>query len=355
MPEAPTAVAQPTQPSSRQAPTQDIVVHRQLIDAHATATGVRVGGADSPRTHTPGTVVAAGAVRIFDEVVRESTALGPDHVDHAAPPPRPGLIGAESSRPTSFRPRRSTGATPIFVLSHVGQSAQNGSCRPRGTGTALRPAVILRARRHRKSPAARWVPRQGSATAPLGKLKRAAVVPHCGRCSFSPPSSRPTSPPTPPGPLTPSRFTTERAAAPVRLRTRILAGAPRPKPSPGPWAASSPPAPRGCAPASVTSPGLVLRPGPPGQRGSVRPGPIRMLTCAPARTRPSGDLIAYYGRARAAADAAIDDLDLAGGTSWHGVPVSLHWVLVHEETARHAGHLDILRELTDGHTGNPPT
>jgi uncharacterized damage-inducible protein DinB len=34
-------------------------------------------------------------------------------------------------------------------------------------------------------------------------------------------------------------------------------------------------------------------------------------------------------------------------------PVSLRWVLMHllEETARHAGHADILRELTDGQTG----
>ena len=34
--------------------------------------------------------------------------------------------------------------------------------------------------------------------------------------------------------------------------------------------------------------------------------------------------------------------------------VSLRWILVHmiEETARHCGHLDILRELTDGRTGN---
>ena len=33
--------------------------------------------------------------------------------------------------------------------------------------------------------------------------------------------------------------------------------------------------------------------------------------------------------------------------------VSLRWVLVHmiEETARHLGHLDILRELLDGETG----
>jgi hypothetical protein len=32
---------------------------------------------------------------------------------------------------------------------------------------------------------------------------------------------------------------------------------------------------------------------------------------------------------------------------------SVRWVLLHliEETARHAGHADILRELTDGSTG----
>lgn len=34
-------------------------------------------------------------------------------------------------------------------------------------------------------------------------------------------------------------------------------------------------------------------------------------------------------------------------------PVNLRWVLMHllEETARHAGHDDILRELIDGTTG----
>jgi hypothetical protein len=33
---------------------------------------------------------------------------------------------------------------------------------------------------------------------------------------------------------------------------------------------------------------------------------------------------------------------------------TLRWILLHmiEETARHAGHLDILRELTDGRTGD---
>jgi hypothetical protein len=36
-----------------------------------------------------------------------------------------------------------------------------------------------------------------------------------------------------------------------------------------------------------------------------------------------------------------------------GAPVNLRWVLTHllEETARHAGHADILRELIDGSTG----
>ena len=40
-------------------------------------------------------------------------------------------------------------------------------------------------------------------------------------------------------------------------------------------------------------------------------------------------------------------------SSLHGL-VSLRWLLVHmiEETARHAGHLDIMREQLDGHTGD---
>jgi hypothetical protein len=39
--------------------------------------------------------------------------------------------------------------------------------------------------------------------------------------------------------------------------------------------------------------------------------------------------------------------------SARGKPVSLRWVLVHmiEETARHAGHADLLREAADGATG----
>ena len=36
-----------------------------------------------------------------------------------------------------------------------------------------------------------------------------------------------------------------------------------------------------------------------------------------------------------------------------GAPANLRWVLMHllEETARHAGHADVLREMIDGQTG----
>jgi uncharacterized damage-inducible protein DinB len=69
----------------------------------------------------------------------------------------------------------------------------------------------------------------------------------------------------------------------------------------------------------------------------------------------AADIVAFYGRARAAADAAIDELAVeATGTAWFGDSVSMRWVLIHmiEETARHAGHMDILRELIDGSTGD---
>lgn len=58
-------------------------------------------------------------------------------------------------------------------------------------------------------------------------------------------------------------------------------------------------------------------------------------------------------RSRAAV-AGIDDLDtMTRAPNSRGEHFSLRWVLVHliEETARHNGHLDVLRELTDGATG----
>ena len=50
------------------------------------------------------------------------------------------------------------------------------------------------------------------------------------------------------------------------------------------------------------------------------------------------------------AEASLDDVCRDTGVE---SPVDLRWVLVHllEETARHAGHADILRELIDGATG----
>ena len=67
------------------------------------------------------------------------------------------------------------------------------------------------------------------------------------------------------------------------------------------------------------------------------------------------EIVAFYRRAWAAADAAILELPLdATGTSYAGTTVSLRWVLVHmiEDVIRHAGHADILRELIDGGTGH---
>lgn len=69
------------------------------------------------------------------------------------------------------------------------------------------------------------------------------------------------------------------------------------------------------------------------------------------------DILQFYGRARAAADGVIEEVAVdETGTAWFGESVSMRWVLIHmiEETARHAGHLDILRELIDGATGDHP-
>ncbi|MFC5215106.1 DinB family protein [Streptomyces coerulescens] len=69
-------------------------------------------------------------------------------------------------------------------------------------------------------------------------------------------------------------------------------------------------------------------------------------------------IVEFYGRARAAADRVITERALTdlGRPAWRDGEVSLRWVLVHmiEETARHAGHMDILRELLDGATGDQP-
>ncbi|MGH9098069.1 MAG: DUF664 domain-containing protein, partial [Acidimicrobiales bacterium] len=50
---------------------------------------------------------------------------------------------------------------------------------------------------------------------------------------------------------------------------------------------------------------------------------------------------------------AAPSLDVVCQDVGDEAPVNLRWVLMHllEETARHAGHADILRELIDGQTG----
>ncbi|TDV46302.1 DinB family protein [Actinophytocola oryzae] len=73
-----------------------------------------------------------------------------------------------------------------------------------------------------------------------------------------------------------------------------------------------------------------------------------------ARDVPIEQLVAEYAaecdRSRAAT--ARHDLDDLVSTP-KGAPVNLRWVLIHmiAETGRHAGHLDLLRELIDGSTG----
>jgi uncharacterized damage-inducible protein DinB len=71
----------------------------------------------------------------------------------------------------------------------------------------------------------------------------------------------------------------------------------------------------------------------------------------------TADILAFYDRAGAAADRVIEELDVEStGTTEAGNKVTLRWVLIHmiEETARHVGHLDIVRELLDGATGDHP-
>jgi hypothetical protein len=67
------------------------------------------------------------------------------------------------------------------------------------------------------------------------------------------------------------------------------------------------------------------------------------------------ELVASYRAATAAADQSIASLDLdATGRHHLGITVSLRWMLmtVLLDTARHAGHADIVRELIDGSAGS---
>ncbi|RFA06933.1 hypothetical protein B7R21_17615 [Subtercola boreus] len=78
-------------------------------------------------------------------------------------------------------------------------------------------------------------------------------------------------------------------------------------------------------------------------------------------TQSSADILDFHHFSAAHADATIEVLDLAstGSVPWwqpERRTVTLHQILVHmiAETARHAGHADIVRELIDGRLGNGP-
>ena len=78
--------------------------------------------------------------------------------------------------------------------------------------------------------------------------------------------------------------------------------------------------------------------------------------------RPSAEVIGYYPDQCVRSDAVLAVTPLsAPPRGKHGVPgqdepPDVRWVVLHmiEETARHAGHLDIARELIDGRTGLGP-
>lgn len=68
------------------------------------------------------------------------------------------------------------------------------------------------------------------------------------------------------------------------------------------------------------------------------------------------EVIADYQRATAASDSTITtigDPEATSALSLTGASRTLRWTMAHmtSETARHAGHADILRELIDGTTG----
>lgn len=85
-------------------------------------------------------------------------------------------------------------------------------------------------------------------------------------------------------------------------------------------------------------------------------------TAAFVSDRPSAEIIADYRDLCEQSDAVLAVTSLsAAPRGRHGdpemdEPVNVRWVVLHmiEETARHAGHLDIARELLDGQTGLGP-
>jgi Protein of unknown function (DUF664) len=92
----------------------------------------------------------------------------------------------------------------------------------------------------------------------------------------------------------------------------------------------------------------------PGDVDEDRP-PYDPETVVFASDEPSTEIIAFYRDQCAQSEAVLDTTPLsAAPAGQHGLgglePPDVRWVVLHmiEETARHAGHLDIARELLDG-------
>jgi Protein of unknown function (DUF664) len=82
-------------------------------------------------------------------------------------------------------------------------------------------------------------------------------------------------------------------------------------------------------------------------------------TAAFVSDEPSAEVIGFYRDQCARSDAVLAVTPLSAtprgrhGMPGQSEPPDVRWVVLHmiEETARHAGHLDIARELIDGQTG----
>jgi hypothetical protein len=104
--------------------------------------------------------------------------------------------------------------------------------------------------------------------------------------------------------------------------------------------------------------GIVPESPPPGDEDLPAYDP----TAAFVTDEPSAEIIRFYRDQCASSDAVLAVTPLsARPRGMHGVPgedepPDVRWVVLHmiEETARHAGHLDIARELIDGQTGLGP-
>jgi hypothetical protein len=84
--------------------------------------------------------------------------------------------------------------------------------------------------------------------------------------------------------------------------------------------------------------------------------PYDPMTVVFTTDEPSSEVVSFYRKQCARAEAVLDATTLSaqplGKHNLGGgfVPPNVRWVVVHmiEETSRHAGHLDIARELLDG-------